>query len=291
MGHILLHVNFLEQGQSIIEICRKAADFGFDGVEFRRRGVDGLGSQEEYLAEICRGIEVSRLEVVSFGGPGPNLMSDDPAAIALEVEEAIFFYESAARCLPLSVLNVFSGPLINPQEPTGDYGKHGSNFATPSQWNAAVRGYQTIASVAVKLGLRMAFETHMYYIHDTACATRRLVDAVDSEAIGINLDLGNTLLMCEAPSAEEQISECGDKLMSMHLKNFQISYSGEKVPCELCAGSINYRAVLRKAIRQGFSGPICLEAPRPGDGEWFAREDLSYLKALLTDLREELQTT
>jgi hypothetical protein len=33
-----------------------------------------------------------------------------------------------------------------------------------------------------------------------------------------------------------------------------------------------------------FSGPICIEAPRAGDREWFAREDMNYLQSLLNDL-------
>jgi sugar phosphate isomerase/epimerase len=34
----------------------------------------------------------------------------------------------------------------------------------------------------------------------------------------------------------------------------------------------------------GYDGPICIEAPRSGDREWFAQADIAYLKALLKDL-------
>ena len=39
---IIMHVNYVEQGQTVDEMCRKAVDWGFDGVEFRsaRRGAD-----------------------------------------------------------------------------------------------------------------------------------------------------------------------------------------------------------------------------------------------------------
>jgi hypothetical protein len=34
---VIMHVNYMEQGQSIEEICEKAVKIGFDGVEFRRK--------------------------------------------------------------------------------------------------------------------------------------------------------------------------------------------------------------------------------------------------------------
>jgi hypothetical protein len=37
-------------------------------------------------------------------------------------------------------------------------------------------------------------------------------------------------------------------------------------------------------MRIGYQGPICIEAPRGGDREWFARQDLIYLRSLLDEL-------
>jgi sugar phosphate isomerase/epimerase len=34
---VILHVNFVEQGQSVAEMCRAAVSWGYDGVEFRRK--------------------------------------------------------------------------------------------------------------------------------------------------------------------------------------------------------------------------------------------------------------
>ena len=52
----------------------------------------------------------------------------------------------------------------------------------------------------------------------------------------------------------------------------------------LADGAINHREYLRLLRQHGFSGPICIEAPRAGDREWFAQQDIAYLKALLGDL-------
>jgi len=34
----------------------------------------------------------------------------------------------------------------------------------------------------------------------------------------------------------------------------------------------------------GYDGPLCIEAPRNGDREWFAKADITYLKLLMQDL-------
>jgi len=34
----------------------------------------------------------------------------------------------------------------------------------------------------------------------------------------------------------------------------------------------------------GHDGPICVEAPRSGDREWFAQQDPAYLGSVLRDL-------
>ena len=41
---------------------------------------------------------------------------------------------------------------------------------------------------------------------------------------------------------------------------------------------------MRLLLAAGYDGPLCIEAPRAGDREWFARQDLAYLKAVLRDL-------
>ena len=65
---IIMHVNYVEQGQTVDEMCRKAVDLGFDGVEFRsaRRG---LMRASNLTWTSCRGLNRSGLEHVIFGFP------------------------------------------------------------------------------------------------------------------------------------------------------------------------------------------------------------------------------
>jgi sugar phosphate isomerase/epimerase len=49
-------------------------------------------------------------------------------------------------------------------------------------------------------------------------------------------------------------------------------------------GEINTRHLLRLLSAMGYTGPLCLEGPRAGDREWFAQQDIAYLRRLLAEL-------
>lgn len=47
---------------------------------------------------------------------------------------------------------------------------------------------------------------------------------------------------------------------------------------------VNNREFLRLLSVRGYKGPIGIEAPRPGDREWFAKQDIAYLRALMAEI-------
>ena len=51
---IIMHINYCEQGQTISEICEKAAAWGFDGVEFRNRRSAINEDMSSYLESIYK---------------------------------------------------------------------------------------------------------------------------------------------------------------------------------------------------------------------------------------------
>ena len=55
-------------------------------------------------------------------------------------------------------------------------------------------------------------------------------------------------------------------------------------PTALSEGTINNRELMNLLRADGFDGHICIEAPRAGDREWYAQQDIQYVKALLKDL-------
>ncbi|MSP14120.1 MAG: sugar phosphate isomerase/epimerase [Chloroflexi bacterium] len=285
---IIMHVNYCEQGQSIPEICARAADWGFDGVEFRRKRTGVVETPEAYLDAIAGAVQAAGLQQVIFGLPGIDMLNDDPAQREAGLAQAEDFYRLAAQRVPLTVCNVATSVLRNPDNsvPVADYDRQGSFAATDEHWQRANTGFRRLGELAQSLGFRFALEVHMNFLHDLPVSARRLVDLVNHPAVGINLDYGNLIYFKQPRSINESLATIGDRLYYVHLKNSVASGGGNRIATGLGDGEINNRELLRSVLQQGYRGPICIEAPRSGDREWFAQQDLAYVKSVLADLRQ-----
>ena len=280
---IIMHINYCEQGQSLDEACCKAVNWGFDGIEFRSvsRGVEM--EPEDYLDTVANAVEASGLKTVIFGMPGPNLMPDDAAVREKEIETKAQFFRLATKRFDLTVCNTTTGWLNNPDIPYYEYDKHGSGMATEDQWAWATEGFQILGDLAEELGFRLAFETHMCILHDLPVAAKTLVDRIGKTSVGINLDYGNTVYLSKNLPLEETIAAVKDRIYYIHLKNSVGLFSGGRLATALGDGQINHREYLKLLKEIGYQGPICTEAPRPGDREWYAQQDLAYLKSVMRE--------
>jgi len=284
---IIMHITYCEQGQALADICRKAVDWGFDGVEFRRKRIGVAETSEAYLDELEKGVRASGLKQVLFGYPGPVLTKEDPAEREREVKEAISFYRHVHGRFGVRTVNLLTGGLNNPDERVSyfEYTKHGSSIATESQWQWQVKGCQALADGLKDLPIRFAFETHMVYLHDTIDAVKKLVRLIDRPSIGMNLDYGNIVDFAEHPSLEDALESARGMLYYIHLKNSAaVRGAPGRVATGLGDGEINNRQLLRTLKAMGYEGPICIEGPRAGDREWYAQQDIAYLKGVMRDL-------
>ncbi|HET6485302.1 MAG TPA: sugar phosphate isomerase/epimerase family protein, partial [Spirochaetia bacterium] len=267
---VIMHVNYCEQGQEIEEICQKAARWGFDGVEFRRKRIGVAESMEDYLDRIEKGVKAAGLKHVLFGYPGPLLVKTDAAERRREVAEAISFYQLVARRFKVKTVNLLTGTLQNPDKSFSyfDYTRHGSFLVTKEQWDWQVKGCQEMADGLKDVDIRFGFETHMVYVHDTVDAVRRLVAEIDRPSIGVNLDYGNIIDFQEHPSLEESIEALRGRIHYVHLKNSApLRGAPGRMGTALAEGEINNRQFVRMLVDAGYKGPICIEAPRAGDRE------------------------
>ncbi len=74
------------------------------------------------------------------------------------------------------------------------------------------------------------------------------------------------------------------RIYYVHLRNIYRLANREALRVGLGDGEINHRVLLRLLQRQGYAGPLCIEATRAGDREWFARQDIAYLRAVLAEI-------
>ncbi len=280
---VIMHINYFEQGQTLGYTVRRAVELGFDGIEFRRsREIPGEDA-EGYLEEVGRCCAEYGLKHILFGSPGIGVMTRDRNVRRAEVDGYKRFLELADRRVKLSVVNFMTGWLSKPGEPHWEYEKHGSGCAEDEHWEAAAKACRELADFAPHV--RFAFETHMGYLHDLAGTAKKLCDLIGRPNFGINLDYGNTVYF--APSAvkplAESIAECGDRLFYTHLKN-SVPGSPRRAPVSLAEGDINHREYMKLLAASGFGGPVGIEAPRAGDREWFAAEDLRYIRSVMAGI-------
>jgi len=285
---VIMHVNYCEQGQTLGEICSKAADWGYDGVEFRRKRARVEETPEQYLDALAESVAKSGLKQVIFGGPGPNFMQADAALRQHELETYQEFFRLATQRFELTVCNTMTGGLQNPDKNVpsgyGHFDKHGSAAAGPEHWQWAAENFRILGDMAEEMGFRFAFEVHMGLLHDLPASSRRLVDEIDRPAVGVNLDYGNVFHFKGHPSLAESIALLADKLYYLHLKNYYpMRLSDELIPTGLADGAINQREFVKLLVEHDYDGPICVEAPRPGDREWFAQQDLAYIRSVIAD--------
>ncbi len=280
---IIMHINYCEQGQTLPEVFEVASRIGYDGIEFRRSGDNYHLPLESYLETIAALREQYHMPYILFGGPALDAMTSQRDTLQKNTEEYLHFLEVADRLGLLSTVNFMCGSIANPKVPMDLYHCESHGFAVhePWQWEQAVTVCRIVADA--KPQVKFAFETHMFFLHDTAKTTRALVEAIDRPNFGINLDYGNALFFPHTEPLAKAIEIAGDKLFYTHFKSYQPvgSGAGQLLPTSLADGCINHREYLRCLQALSFEGPIGIEAPRPGDREHFASEDYAYIQPLI----------
>ena len=291
MNQTIMHINYAEvasnfYGSNTVDsICRMAADIGFDGIEFRGTSPKHLADRPfaDYVAQIAEAKKKYNLSNILFGLSIENIVSEDKELRVAGVQKALEKAQIFQDLCGTTLCNTYAVMVRDPTAGIRDFARHGSAIATQEHWDMVVESYQLLAKGIEPMGMRFAFETHANYIHDLPASSKKLVDLIDSPNVGINMDYGNTVYFAGCPSVEETIDIYGDKLFYTHLKN-SVAAAGDRSPTALSEGAINHRAYLKKLKDVGFAGPIAIEAPRPGDRFWFAKQDYAYYKAVVSSL-------
>lgn len=293
MNPAIMHINYGEMTydsygkRTIDDICRIAATLGFDGIEFRGTPPKELSylSFKEYAQQVAEGKKKYGLSTIMFSIGLRSCTDPDVAVRDANIAEAVEKAQIVNDLCDTTICNCFASNIRSAIKtaPPAAYEFHGSAAATAEDWDLTVDSFKKFAAKVEPLGMKFGFETHMNYIHDLPAPAKKLVDLIDSPAIGINMDYGNTVYFPVRPTVTETIDIYGDKLFYTHLKNSS-PVAGGRMATALGDGEINHRVYLEKLMEVGFTGPIGIEAPRGGDRIWFAQNDLAYFKAVMASL-------
>lgn len=161
-------------------------------------------------------------------------------------------------------------------------GQPASADAQVCHWDCLARAMESLAKMASRAGVRLAFETHMRQLTDTLAGSMRLLELAPSEAIGLTVDFSN--LSFAGEDLSEAIPALSARMYNAHVKNGTVGEDGAWHFHALDSGLTEYRPVLALLRQLGYDDWLAVECLGPDAAERpveTASRDLSILRSFL----------
>lgn len=155
----------------------------------------------------------------------------------------------------------------------------------PEVWATAVSRLRELGEHAGSLGLTTALEMYEDTFLGSAESALRLLADIDVPTVGLNPDVGN-LVRLHRPMVDwaQEYALMLPHTTYWHLKNYSRDETADgrvtTAPTTLELGIINYRSVLRTALRAGYQGPFLMEQ-YGGDSLGVCATNRDYVQGLL----------
>lgn len=260
-----------ETDASLLDVCRHAAETGFDAIEFTTLGGEDRLALARELRALCEelGLDIAAYTV------GADLASGDGCA-AVE-----------ALCREIDIAAALGAPIL----------RHDVCFSLPEgmTWEDAIKvmvpRIREVTSYARERSIRTCTENHGHIFQDSA-RVRALIDAVGDDNYRWLVDLGNFLCVDEPP--EQAVRVAADYAIHVHAKDFYLYTDPATYPAASFAtrgdrrlvGTVVGRgvvpvakclAILREA---GYDGTLSLEFEGTEDVSEAIAEGYRYLRTL-----------
>lgn len=191
--------------RSLEEAAELTAEIGYEGVEPMCRdphlGVDRSTDEVTALRERLDDLD---LEVPCLATYTGAYVGKSPSECEAELEDLETFFEFA-RILDCDLVR------HNPGGPS-------VREATDEDVEHAVSWYTRAADRAAEYDITLAIEIHARWLSETVDSTKRLLDAIDRENVGVIHDAGNMYIAGEDFGAES-VRRLGDDLVHVHVKD------------------------------------------------------------------------
>ena len=253
-------------------IVARAAEYGFDGVDFR--GVGGemdiwkLAEFSSDIAETAARVRDAGLEVPCISSSGRLLQDTDE-----DRRTSIDNVADSARvgqALGATRVRVFGG--YNGDRPYDE------------ALEEAAGVLDTMAREAAKYGVAVLVETHDDWIAtDKVCA---LLDAAVEPNIGAIWDI-NHPFRAAGEQPEQSWANFGRHVKYLHVKDTAEAADGEKAHCLMGEGEVPVREIVALLQREGYDGWLAYEwekqwHPEIADPEVAFPACVKYLRGILT---------
>ena len=242
-----------------LELFEKARELGFDGIEFGLRcdyTQDPLWTGDGDLRQAMRaasektGVEACSLclHLLNYREHSP---ASEDAAHRATGREIIMHALVACQEIGASVILV---PFFGT-----------ATLRTREQMALVIREMRSCASVAESVGVRLALETSL-----DARTTLALLEQIDSDAVQVYFDTGNTVGL--EYDILREIEALGTRIAQVHVKDHPAT------PV-LGAGCIDFEQVFQALDRVGFREVLVLEVPTSDDAT--AQANLAYVRRVV----------
>ena len=206
------HNMIVNQGLSVFDIIKKAKDIGFDAIEFTNLEIP---PENEDVFELAQNIKLEADKVgieISCYSVSADLLCGSDDDLDKEIEE-IKKKVDIANVLGVKLMR-HDATFNFPKAPQGFY----------SVLPRLADGCKRITEYAKSFGIKTMVENHGFFCQDSD-RMEALVNAVNDENFGLQVDMGNFLCADENPVLA--VSRCARYAYNAHVKDF-ILISGEE---------------------------------------------------------------
>jgi sugar phosphate isomerase/epimerase len=281
------------------DTLRRIAKLGFKAVELIawRREVFASYYTPQRVKDLRLLLDDLGLELSEFVSTPPGMASPDPSARKQAVEHFKQLVETGVALGTKLVNSVSPNPFELPfprimlkhvyQEWTLDFDP---KLDWKQNWADYVEVVSQFCAICEDAGVKYALEPHPYRWMRNAASMMRLLDHVNSPALGMNFDPSHLFPMGEIPQAV--IYEVGERIFHTHFSDNDGTSNAHWRPGK---GKIDWKGVLQALQAVGYDGVISIELEDvPGvahrgqaSTEALDREVL-LSKAYLAELGQEL---
>ena len=255
---------------TFLDFVNRAAELGVDGVSLESCFFESL--EPGYLGEIKAVLDEKGLDRVLAWGHPDGLEAGRNHEAHQEMDSLI----PKAQFMGASIMRIVASSLqfrYEPHEP---------------QIEAVVGMLRKSVKIAEDCGVVLAIENHIDY---TSKEIYEILERVDSDALKVNFDTGNTLRMMEDPV--EAARRLGPYTVATHTKDVDACrhvppeewYFFSSVP--VGTGLIDIPGVARALQESGYEGVLAVESDHHKDHQDEDRlvaESVAYLKELVAGL-------
>jgi sugar phosphate isomerase/epimerase len=242
---------------------RRIAGLGFHAVEliaWDRQALDDYYTPQRIQA-LRRLLVDEGLELSEFVSTPRGMASPDPGARAQAIDHFKRMVEVAVELGARMVNTVAPTPFDLPVPRITD--KHlrqdwGMDLAPDLDWRQNWADYVQVVrrccTICEDAGIRYALEPHPYRWMRNAASMLRLIEQVDSPALGMNFDPSHLFPMGEL--SEMVVYEVGDRVFHTHLSD---NDGASNVHWRPGKGKIDWRAVLQALQAVGYDYVLSIE--------------------------------